>query len=510
MSGTEAELPERGSLEGLALARLLLALHARGWSGTLELARGRTLRRVELAAGQPVYAESSLPSEGLARHLVDRAVLSEADAERAGELRARRGGRELAAVAALGRLAPRELVSEVRGYLRSRLADALAWPDGSFRLDPEAPPAEGVDAFRLDPRPLVAGALAHSRRPDEILAALGERVQAWPEPARGLAALRRRLALPEAADAALDALDGTRDVWSWVSAGAPPEALAALFVAGELGALGFRSAPLRNDAPEDEAEEGEAAEAAAPEIEIAVAGAGADPGADARTEAAAGASGASAGEGAEGRAAELREEVLDLHGRLDSITLYEVLGLGRDASRADVKRAYVKAAKRLHPDAVAREGLDDVKDEANALFARIGHAHSVLSDPDERERYDAELEGDTRADAERVARAEALFRKGELLLRAGSFAESIAFLEPAAEACPDEPDYRSALGWALFKKNPPEPERARSEIEGALEAQPETAVHLLRLGMLLRGSGDRGGGDPLVAKARRIDPNARP
>lgn len=509
MSDTPADLPERGSLEGLALARLLLALHARGWSGTLELARGRSLRRLEISAGHPVYVESNLPSEGLARHLVEQEALAEADAERAAELRAERGGRELAAVAALGRLAPKELVAALRGYLRAKLADALAWPDGNYRLDAEAPPAEGTEAFRVDPRPIVGAALARSRRPDEILAALGERVQAWPEPDRGFHALRRRLELPEDADRALDALDGTRDVWSWVSAGAPSGALAALFVAAELGSVHFRGEPVGAEAAESE-EAAEPEASAPPEIEIAVAGAEAAAGSGEGAARGGEARGEARGGGEDDRAAALREEVLDLHARLDEITLYEVLGLEQNASRAEVKRAYVNAAKRLHPDALARLGLDDVKAEANALFARIGHAHSVLSDADERERYNAELAGDTQADAERVAQAEALFRKGELMLRAGSFAESIAFLEPAAETCPEEADYRSALGWALFKKNPPETERAVSELETALEAAPETAVHLLRLGMVLRGSGERERGDPLVAKARKIDPKVRP
>ena len=33
---------------------------------------------------------------------------------------------------------------------------------------------------------------------------------------------------------------------------------------------------------------------------------------------------------------------------------FEVLGVARNASRADVRRAYVRAAKRYHPDALAR------------------------------------------------------------------------------------------------------------------------------------------------------------
>ena len=49
---------------------------------------------------------------------------------------------------------------------------------------------------------------------------------------------------------------------------------------------------------------------------------------------------------------ELRDEVRDKYSRLGEISLYEILGVERNATPAQVKRAYIKAAKRLHPDAL--------------------------------------------------------------------------------------------------------------------------------------------------------------
>lgn len=63
--------------------------------------------------------------------------------------------------------------------------------------------------------------------------------------------------------------------------------------------------------------------------------------------------------------------------------LYELLGVARDATEEQIKRAYRKLAKRLHPD---MPGGDKEK------FAAINHAHAVLTDAARRAHYD--LTGD--------------------------------------------------------------------------------------------------------------------
>jgi hypothetical protein len=63
--------------------------------------------------------------------------------------------------------------------------------------------------------------------------------------------------------------------------------------------------------------------------------------------------------------------------------LYEELGVARDASRDEIATAYRARAKELHPD--TRPAEPDAADR----FARVGVAYRVLSDPDERARYDA-------------------------------------------------------------------------------------------------------------------------
>jgi molecular chaperone DnaJ len=64
---------------------------------------------------------------------------------------------------------------------------------------------------------------------------------------------------------------------------------------------------------------------------------------------------------------------------------YEVLGVGRDTSPEEVKKAYRRLAMKFHPDRVPAEG----KAEAEERFKEISEAYEVLADEEKRKLYDA-------------------------------------------------------------------------------------------------------------------------
>lgn len=61
---------------------------------------------------------------------------------------------------------------------------------------------------------------------------------------------------------------------------------------------------------------------------------------------------------------------------------YQVLGVSRNASQEEIKKAYRRLARQYHPDVNAD------KKEAEARFKEINEAYQVLSDPEKREIYD--------------------------------------------------------------------------------------------------------------------------
>ena len=61
---------------------------------------------------------------------------------------------------------------------------------------------------------------------------------------------------------------------------------------------------------------------------------------------------------------------------------YEVLGLQKGASEADIKKAFKTMARKYHPD------LHPGDKEAEEKFKEINEAYSVLNDPEKKARYD--------------------------------------------------------------------------------------------------------------------------
>ena len=61
---------------------------------------------------------------------------------------------------------------------------------------------------------------------------------------------------------------------------------------------------------------------------------------------------------------------------------YKVLGVGKNASDAEIKKAYRKLARQYHPDTNAGNK------QAEERFKEISQAHDVLSDADKRKAYD--------------------------------------------------------------------------------------------------------------------------
>jgi molecular chaperone DnaJ len=66
----------------------------------------------------------------------------------------------------------------------------------------------------------------------------------------------------------------------------------------------------------------------------------------------------------------------------DKRDYYEVLGVSKDASDADIKKAYRTLAKKYHPD------MNPGDKEAEAKFKEVNEAYDVLSDSDKRTKYD--------------------------------------------------------------------------------------------------------------------------
>ena len=448
--------------------------------------------------GNPVGVESDAAGEDLLSVLVAEGIVDETDTPEIHACMRKRSWDTVRAVAALQKAAPKDLVAGLGRQIERALVACFAWNDGDFEMAFEAEAANAA-TLPVDVLALIHAGIAEHWTLERVLMSLDDRATGRPTPGARFDEVRQHLPDAGCVRALLSGMDGAQTAFSLLQQNPQAPAWAALWLLDAASALEWAEATRESD-------DGSSQLASAPEIEIVVSGGGADAAESERHEA--------EREGDAGalddRAVALRDEVQELHARLAQINHYELLGLERDVNPAQIKRAYLKAAKRLHPDRLSNPGLEETKDAANEVFAQITRAHKTLSDVAERRSYDASLDGHTILDADRIAQAEVFFLKGEALLRAGNFLDAAELLDAAVQVWPEEADYQAALAWALHRKNPPENERSLEHFERALELGGERAQTLLRMSYAVKEMGDAARAETLAAKARELDPSVRP
>ena len=67
---------------------------------------------------------------------------------------------------------------------------------------------------------------------------------------------------------------------------------------------------------------------------------------------------------------------------MEYVDYYKILGLDKNASAEDIKKAYRKLARKYHPD------INPNNKEAHKKFQEVNEANEVLSDPEKRKKYD--------------------------------------------------------------------------------------------------------------------------
>ena len=154
---------------------------------------------------------------------------------------------------------------------------------------------------------------------------------------------------------------------------------------------------------------------------------------------------------------------------------FAVLGLGRQASPAQIKQAYLEAVKLLHPDRLPAT-LSHLGPRARELFEAVTAANEILSDERKRRAYLGEIGRPKGGGPIRNPDVRQLVTKGEQLLTQRRFGQALAFFKQAL-LMEDHPDLRAHAIWAA-NADParPLPDRARRELERLVERHPTCAV----------------------------------
>jgi curved DNA-binding protein CbpA len=181
--------------------------------------------------------------------------------------------------------------------------------------------------------------------------------------------------------------------------------------------------------------------------------------------------------------------------RLAGADRFEVLGLDRTATAAQIKAAYFQAAKTYHPDAVAPDAPAEIRKLCADVFAKVSDAWSVLGSEESRAAYLAELAsgGAPSVDVMAIFRAASAVQAGPPLVKARRYAEALARVDEAIALNAEEAEFsmwRAFCEFALAADRKRKLAESAAEVERALARNPRCAQGYLFLGQMAKIAGD--------------------
>jgi curved DNA-binding protein CbpA len=176
---------------------------------------------------------------------------------------------------------------------------------------------------------------------------------------------------------------------------------------------------------------------------------------------------------------------------------FQVLGVKRDASAAQIKTAYFQLAKLYHPDASPPGDSPEARKTRADVFAKVSASWGVLGDDQERAHYLELLEsgGVGEVDVSVIFQAEQLFETATVLVKGRKYDEAAKKLDEAILLNADEPEFGVWKAWIDFLLAPEDEKAAQqrssaSAIEAALRLNPRCMPGYLFLGQMARLTGD--------------------
>ena len=184
-----------------------------------------------------------------------------------------------------------------------------------------------------------------------------------------------------------------------------------------------------------------------------------------------------------------REDILRAFEALPRQNHYEVLSVSREASSAQIKKAYFSLAKEYHPDRHFSSGMEEMKEKLEALFGRITTAYDTLMAKEERQKYDMDVvTGKIQLDGgekKKTMSTEEKVRLGQIALKKGDPKTAVYYFDQAVEGMKDKGSYHNLLAQALAKITGRGRE-AESHFKKAIELDPASVDNYIQLGLMYK------------------------
>lgn len=449
-----------GEITNMTVPWLFKALHAAKKTGTAVFTRDAAIKKVYVAAGEVVFASSSLNEDRLGEWLVRAGTITRQQRDASAELISTSGKKHGTILVEQGVITPRELVDGVKFQVRQIIISLFSWRSGQYAFEEGPLPARDIIPLRMSTGNVIIEGL---RGLDwRVIRASLPPLTTIIRPAIDPSLLYQQADLEQDHRTVLSLIDGKKSI----------DEICALSEIGDFNTLKavYVLLALRM------AEKGElktkeemkfAHEAVRETLET---GKPAEP--------------------AQEQPA-TREALQDAYDRMDQQDLYELLGVDRNATPQEIKKAYFSLAKRYHPDRHFSADMSTMKEKLEALFAAIHDAYTTLADRDQRAQFDRYLAGGApgrrareRGRAKRPDNgtlAKARFEEGMRLFNAGDFWSAEEAFDWAARLDPGNAEYEFRRGLNLSRM-PRRGRDAEKSLARAIEMAPSNIGYYLELG----------------------------
>jgi len=204
------------------------------------------------------------------------------------------------------------------------------------------------------------------------------------------------------------------------------------------------------------------------------------------------------------------KDILNLYATIESMDYYDVLGVSKEATTKEIKRAYFQAARKYHPDLFSRDLPRRVRNKIDNVFDRVTKCYHTLIDPDKRKRYDEEGADTEKKEEEEgpEKKADVRFRQGKNLYDRGQYRKAIAYLQAAVRLKKDKADYYVLLALAQSKIDVYQKE-AELNFKKAVSLEPWNPEGYVGLGMLYKSASLKVKAANQFRKALEVDPDHR-
>ncbi len=470
----------RGQLAGEPLPALLHALHRDRLTGVLALEAAGGRAEVFLRGGYPVGVSSTGAIDMLGQVLVDAGLLDEETRAGLAAACVTDGVSFGRSLVVQGLITDEQLREALLQQTRRRLHRLFFLERGGFSVEPREH-AVGVDAgevLRIHPRRAIYQGIRNAWTPERAKRALAPLDGKALKLAVDRAQLDRYAFSDGDGEVAARLAERPRTVEELQAAsGRPIEAVRAVALA-----LHFTEAV----------------------VAVAVEAAAARP--TARTPPGAPAAPDLAG---------LRQQIAARLAAAEAGDLPGLIGVADDATREQVKAAYLQVAKVFHPDRFGANGLEPLRPDVEKLLRHLNEAYAILSDEQRRaawrEKRAAAAAGAGADPAdERRARAavdaEVAFLQGKVLLKKRDFAAAVAAFQRAVELAPSEGEHLAMHAWARVAAGQVSLPSIKPDLAQAIAKSPRCAPAHHFMGVVLREEGDLDGAIHELKKALAIDP----